>query len=90
MTDPMSALLQDNNARIQAVEQLAQTHNELLEAIENYREAWRQARDIGWATTDLTRKGGLTHPTKLPRPKRIAPTDASSTTNQRSSADPLD
>lgn len=90
MTDPMSALLQDNNARIQAVEQLAQAHNELLDAIEKYREAWRQARDIGWATTDLTRRGGLTNPTKLPRPKRTAPTDESSTTNQLASADPLD
>lgn len=90
MTDPMSALLQDNNARIQAVEQLAQAHNELLEAIEKYREAWRQARDIGWATTDLTRRGGLTNPAKLPRPKRTAPADESSTTNKRASADPLD
>lgn len=90
MTDPMSALLQDNNARIQAVEQLAQTHNELLDAIEKYREAWRHARDIGWATTDLTRRGGLTNPTKLPRPKRTAPADESSTTNHRTSTDPLD
>lgn len=88
--DPMSALLQDNNARIQAVKQLSDAHTDLVDAIRTYREAWKQARELGWATTDLTRKGGFTSPTKLPHPKRPAPAGPSSAPSPRTETDQLD
>lgn len=87
MTNP---LLQKNDARARTVEQLADVHAELLKAIENYREAWKKAREIGWATTDLTRTGGFTNPNKLPRPKHPMSTEASITPSNSAGADPLD
>lgn len=90
MTDPMNALLQDNNARIHALEQLARAHTELLTAVDAYRETWKRAREIGWATSDLARKGGFTHPTKLPRPKRAASAEPSNAPSPRAGTDPLD
>ena len=84
--DPMAALLQDNNDRISAAERLSHAHAALLDSVEDYRSAWKDAREAGWAITDLERKAGLINPTKLPRPKRMTTAEASST---RVSSDPL-
>jgi hypothetical protein len=84
--DPMAALLQDNNDRISAAERLSHAHAALLDSIEDYRSAWKDAREAGWAITDLERKAGLINPAKLPRPKRVTPAEANST---RVSSDPL-
>lgn len=84
--DPMAALLQDNNDRIAAAERLSHAHAALLDSIEDYRSAWKDAREAGWAITDLERKAGLINPAKLPRPKRTTPADTSST---RISSEPL-
>jgi len=84
--DPMAALLQDNNDRISAAERLSHAHAALLDSIEDYRSAWKDAREAGWAITDLERKAGLINPTKLPRPKRVTPTETSGT---RVSNEPL-
>ncbi len=84
--DPMAALLQDNNDRISAAESLSHAHAALLDSIEDYRSAWKDAREAGWAITDLERKAGLINPAKLPRPKRVTPAEANST---RVSSDPL-
>ena len=85
--DPMAALLQDNNDRISAAERLSHAHAALLDSIEGYRSAWKDAREAGWAITDLERKAGLINPAKLPRPKRVTPTETSGT---RVSSEPLD
>ena len=84
--DPMAALLQDNNDRISAAERLSHAHAALLDSIENYRSAWKDAREAGWAITDLERKAGLINPAKLPRPKRTTPAETNGT---RVSNEPL-
>lgn len=84
--DPMAALLQDNNDRISAAKRLSNAHAALLDSIEDYRSAWKDAREAGWAITDLERKAGLINPAKLPRPKRTTLADTSST---RVSSEPL-
>lgn len=84
--DPMAALLQDNNDRISAAERLSHAHAALLDSIEDYRSAWKDAREAGWAITDLERKAGLINPAKLPRPKR---TTLAETNGTRVSNEPL-
>ena len=84
--DPMAALLQDNNDRISAAERLSHAHAALLDSIEDYRSAWKDAREAGWAITDLERKAGLINPAKLPRPKRTTQPEANGT---RVSNEPL-
>lgn len=65
-TDPVSVLLNTENNRTQAAQDLGRDLASLADSITTYKDAWRTATAAGWARTDLLRAGFL-DPTKLPR-----------------------
>lgn len=69
--DPVATLLQTEDTRAAAVRALSDNHQALLSAMGSYRDAWRAARETGWARTDLVR-AGLLDPRRLPQIRRRA------------------
>ena len=68
-SDPVSALLRTEGARADAARAVDHAHSALTDAMDAYRDAWRAARAVGWARTDLVR-AGLLDPRRLPQPRR--------------------
>ena len=68
-SDPVSALLRTEGARADAARTVDHAHSALTDAMDAYRDAWRAARAVGWARTDLTR-AGLLDPRRLPQSRR--------------------
>lgn len=68
-SDPVSALLRTEGARADAARAVADAHSALADAMGAYRGAWRAARAVGWARTDLAR-AGLIDPRRLPQLRR--------------------
>lgn len=64
--DPVSALLNAENNRTSAAENLGRDLATLTAAIETYKDTWKNATAAGWAKTDLIRAGFL-DPSRLPR-----------------------
>ena len=54
-TDPVSVLLNTENNRTQAAQDLGRDLASLTDSITTYKDAWRTATAAGWARTDLLR-----------------------------------
>lgn len=68
-SDPARALLRTEGARADAARALTDAARALTDTMGVYRDAWRAARAVGWARTDLVR-AGLLDPRRLPQPRR--------------------
>lgn len=71
--NPADALLAAESDRDKRARELGTALTALLEDVETYRKAWKQALAAGFARTDLLRAGFI-DPAKLPRPKRATNT----------------
>lgn len=63
--DPVAALRQADEERFAAVEQLGQIREQLKNVVDAYHDAYKLAREHGWAASDLARVG-------FPDPKKYA------------------
>lgn len=81
-TNPVDELLAADSDRDKRARELGTALTTLLEDVETYRKAWKQALAAGFARTDLLRAGFI-DPAKLPRPRR---TSAATTTHQAPAA----
>ena len=66
ITDPVEKLLVKDAAKEDMLRQLGLAQRSLLEDVREFREAWKAATGVGWATADL-KKAGFCDPARLPR-----------------------
>ena len=66
ITDPVEKLLVRDAAKEGMLRQLGLAQRSLLEDAREFREAWKAATGVGWATVDL-KKAGFCDPVRLPR-----------------------
>ncbi|WP_454932022.1 hypothetical protein [Actinomyces oricola] len=64
--DPIDALLGQEQTRTTLARNLSAAQESMVQAIDTYKELWKQATRAGWAKRDLTR-AGLIDPVRLPR-----------------------
>jgi len=67
--NPVDELLAAESDRDRRARELGSALTALLDDVETYRRAWKQALATGFARTDLLRVGFI-DPAKLPRPRR--------------------
>ena len=82
--NPVDELLAAESDRDKRARELGTALTALLEDVETYRKAWKQALAAGFARTDLLRVGFI-DPAKLPRPRRATTT---TTTREAPAAGP--
>ena len=82
--NPVDELLAAESDRDKRARELGTALTALLEDVETYRMAWKQALAAGFARTDLLRAGFI-DPAKLPRPRRATTT---TTTREAPAAGP--
>ena len=76
--DVLDALLSRQNDQVLTAQELADAHAQLQAAIDAYKDAWKQARQAGWARTDLVR-AGMTDTSRLPSHRRSKNTKKATT-----------
>ncbi len=57
ITDPVEKLLVRDAAKEGMLRQLGLAQRSLLEDVREFREAWKAATGVGWATVDLKKAG---------------------------------